>query len=553
MKKTNLRKLAAFTASILAVAALAVPMTSAFTADAASITIGNTASTVHTYDVYQIFTGTLADGKLGDLVWGESVTKYKNEEVAAGTSVPDEVVDALTELNNKTGTEKDNAVADWVAENLTLGSTVAQAKDNEKCTVEDDGYYLLKDVTAVAGEDDARSIWILQVVGDTTPTVKSAKPDVEKLVWDEVADMDDTATNPATSTEKAAGWGKSADHSIGESFQFKLKATIPDNPDLQDYETYKLVFNDTLMEGVTFESIESLTINGGSDLWESHGTDISTTATNGVTNTEFTFTIDDVKKYVSSGWGTSEILVEVVYNAHLNENADIADATGDTTTKNVNKVYLEYSNNPNYHASGDTNNDGTDDNTGEKESLGETPEKVVDVYTYLVNGKKVAGDENGAATTTALEGVKFKLYDAQTEGNEIKVVQVNGSTYRLAIGNETGVDIVTGTDGKFVIQGLDHGTYWLEETETLPGYNKLASRQQVTLTADHTFDQVTSLAYTGAAGAVDSSNTYVIVNNQGSTLPSTGGMGTTLFYVGGGALALGAGVLLVSKKRMANK
>ena len=552
MKKT--RRFAAFVASVLAVACMAAPMATSFSADAASITISNDATTKHKYDVYQIFTGTLADGKLGDLVWGASVTEYNGAEVTTGTSVPDAVVDALTAFSATENNDK--AVANWVAKNLTLKTeAVAEATDGTKCELSSDGYYLLKDKTVVAGADEARSTWILQVVDDVTPTIKNAKPKVDKLVKDEVGDMDTNTDNTATDDEKAAGWAKSADHSIGESFQFKLKATIPADPDLIDYETYKLVFNDTLMEGVTFESIASLTINDGSNLWENHGTDISTTAANGDTNKVFTFTINDVKKYVSSGWGTSEILVEVVYNAHLNGNADIADAANDTTTKNVNKVYLEYSNNPNYSASGDTDKDGTDDNTGEKESLGKTSELAVDVYTYLANGLKVKGDDEGNPTTTPLEGVKFKLYTAETGGDLINVVQVSGSTYRLATADDTTVaeNIVTDADGKFVIQGLDHGTYWLEETATLAGYNKLTKRQEVTLAATHTFSKVETLTYSGAVGTGENANTYVIVNNEGATLPSTGGMGTTLFYVGGGALALGAGVLLVTKKRMANK
>ena len=118
-------------------------------------------------------------------------------------------------------------------------------------------------------------------------------------------------------------------------------------------------------------------------------------------------------------------------------------------------------------------------------------------------------------------------------------------TYRPAVAGETGVEIETLGDAPITIQGLANGTYWLEETQQPTGYNKLTERKNVELKD-------------GNNTATMSDKTYVsgglhIVNQSGTVLPGTGGMGTTLFYVVGGGLMVAAFVLLVAKKRMENK
>ena len=163
-----------------------------------------------------------------------------------------------------------------------------------------------------------------------------------------------------------------------------------------------------------------------------------------------------------------------------------------------------------------------------------TVDKDTDVTTLAFDVQKVDTDE-----TTVLAGAEFKLYDAATGGNEIKVVLVeaasanNGqvSTYRVAKEGETGVAMVGGT---FRVEGLDEKTYYLEETKEPTGYNKLTSRVEA------------AASKTTATAAID----YKIKNQKGATLPTTGGIGTTIFYVIGAILALGAGVLLVTRRRM---
>ena len=140
-----------------------------------------------------------------------------------------------------------------------------------------------------------------------------------------------------------------------------------------------------------------------------------------------------------------------------------------------------------------------------------------------------------------MDGAKFRLYDSKTDGNEIPVVKISDGVYRLAKAGETGVEMET-FNGQIEVRGLDaNTTYWLQETKAPDGYNKLPDRVEVKIEGSNLNATVENGAW--ANGGVH------VVNKTGSLLPSTGGMGTTLFYIGGGALVVLAIVLLVIKKR----
>ena len=144
------------------------------------------------------------------------------------------------------------------------------------------------------------------------------------------------------------------------------------------------------------------------------------------------------------------------------------------------------------------------------------------VKNYSFTLKKVDGKG------TKLDGAKFKLYDAKTGGNEIAVVK-DGDGYRVAVEGETGVEIEA---GEVVVKGLKGKTsYFLEETKAPEGYNILTERQEVKL-------------------GEDNSTVANVTNNAGAELPSTGGIGTTMFYLVGSVLVIGAAVVLISKRRM---
>lgn len=511
----NTRKFAAFVASFLAVACMSVPMATSFSADAASITITNAGDTAHTFEVYQVFVGDLSDGKLSNLKWGSGVASYDGSSVTEGDAVSDDVINALTALNT------DGVQGSEIAKLFTLSSTKAcddVTSTGGTATISDlsDGYYIVKDVTNLDDKHDANSAYIIQVAGEANLAIKNALPTVDKQVCDEVDDAEKGAVD---------GWGESADHAINESFQFKLIATIPADADYAAYESYKVVFNDTMSQGVTFESIADVKVAGNQI--ESSG--YKCTAISGQKGGDWTLTIDDIKDSLPTSGDA--ITVEVIYNAHLNEDATLhneSDTAGDT---NENTVSLSYSNNP----------DATGTGTNE---MGKTPEDNVWVFTYKVDNTKY---QNEISEENLLAGAGFTLYNndravkfSWNETKEVYVVDDNGSV----------TEMTSKDNGKFNIIGLDAGTYTLKETSTPEGYNTCAD-VEIVISAKHNENANEISADLDLTGSKNMNNQ--IINKAGSELPSTGGIGTTIFYVAGGALVVGAGVLLVSKKRMSNK
>ena len=168
---------------------------------------------------------------------------------------------------------------------------------------------------------------------------------------------------------------------------------------------------------------------------------------------------------------------------------------------------------------------------------GESNEDKTTTYTYGIDIIKTD------SANKLIDGAEFKIYDALTGGNEVKVVLMDdGVTYCRAEDDEEGVAIVV-KNGRARVVGLDNGTYFLEETKAPDGYNKLTARQKFII-SDSNLDAVFN-------GEIFSSGSGVhVVNKTGSMLPETGGLGTLLFSLLGGGTALGAGVVLVTKKRL---
>jgi len=158
--------------------------------------------------------------------------------------------------------------------------------------------------------------------------------------------------------------------------------------------------------------------------------------------------------------------------------------------------------------------------------------KTVPFTTYFTGVHKV----DGASSGTKMEGVKFTLKEA---GVEFKVSKTDEGYYIPDASGSS--EVITNVDGYIYIRGLDDDkTYTLTETETLPGYNMLDEDVTLVLVEDTS----------GAYASYNADSYQDVINNQGSVLPSTGGIGTTIFYIVGGLLAVGAGVVLVTKKRM---
>lgn len=517
----HMKKLLAMFFAVIMAAMLVVP---AFAAgESYTITIHNNKDG-HVYEAYQVFTGDLSGNVLSNIQWGSGVAgedllaDLKEDGTIGNLFANCQTAASVAEVlagfgNNSTNLD---AFATIVGEHLgTVTGTSVDAGETYTISNLPAGYYFVKDSQTISGED-AQTKFVLSLVKNADVTPKSATPTVDKEVQDESEDAEVGAED---------GWGETADHDINESFQFKLTATIPNKTDMNAYEHYYVNFVDTWSEGVTFESIDSVMVNN------TKLTDGQYTVTPNADGLGMQVEIQDIVPYLGEGNNLAGSTVTVIYNAHLNEKAYVNNASGSTT--NLNKVKLEFSNNPYWDGEG----------TPDK---GETPEDTVWVFTYEVDNTKVDGSNENAP----LSGAGFRLYSDEACENEIQLIYDQArNAYRPVKDGEEGVEMFSAeTTGIFNIIGLDAGTYYLKETTIPAGYNEMSPNPFV-VTIQATHNEVTDDTC-NVEITEDSTMENEIVNNQGSTLPETGGMGTTIFRILGGVLVVGAGVLLITKKRM---
>ena len=429
----------------------------------------------------------------------------------------------------------------------------------------DSGYYLVKDQDgSLEGDADTATGYIVQVLGNVTMEPKDSDiPTVEKKVSDEEYTQYEGAQGPDYQPPYGYGYNDVADWDIGDSVPFKLIGSIPD---MSAYDTYEYIFTDTLSNGLTLQAdtIKVYIARNPYDqvnnyepliMGADYTLDVQNVGANG--GGFFSIAFEDLKtnRYVAGEQGDEYHYVIVTYDATLNANAEIG------LPGNPNSVDLQFSNNP--------NGDG----------LGRTQEDTVIVFTYELDGTKV----DGANVDTKLEGAEFVLFNgghtqvAHIENGKL-VGWVNlpdGYTYENyeeipyevweAFNATTNVIMTSTAEGVFGVSGLDDGTYYLMEIKAPTGYNLLDHDLEIVIAATtengQTWDGVPANALTALTIAVDQGNAengnaqtgavaLTVTNNQGTTLPETGGMGTTLFYVIGGLLVAGAGILLVVRLRM---
>ena len=287
----------------------------------------------------------------------------------------------------------------------------------------------------------------------------------------------------------AGDWGSENNAKIGDTVEYKVEIKVADG-------AQKYTVTDTMSKGLTFNN-SSLKVTAN----DAVTTDYTlTSTTNG-------FTLVLPETYVSTL--TKGTTIIVTYNATLNKDA-VIDGDG-----NTNEVTLSYGNHQNT-----------------------VPSKVT-TKSYQFDLVKVDG-----TTNKLLDGAEFELADGETK---LSFVKDTAGNYRVAAAGEDGATTtITVKGGKVNIYGLAGKTYTLTETKAPDGYNKLVTSETVNL-ADGSKTHATIVDSVYKDGGV------VVENHAGTVLPSTGGMGTTLFYVIGGGLMVAAVVLLVTKKRMEHK
>lgn len=489
MKKTNtFKRFAAITSASILAACMVAPMAMSSNAEGETPTYKINIDSTVAGHEYEVY-----QIFAGDL---SSTGVLSNIEWGTGINSA-ELGDAEAKANSLTSDDLAAAFAKEIADKLT---TPAGSDDFDDDKYEIDGlapgYYLIKDKDGSQnGENATYTSYILKVVKNITVTPKSGMVDSQKKVIDTNDSIADSTT----------GLQDSADYDIGDLVPFQLKGTVAE--DYDSYTVYQFVFHDKECEGLTFDSstvevkVDGVTITEGYEIVES--------PTDGCT---FEIKFANLKTISSVKKGS---VITVDYKSLLNESADIG------LPGNPNTSYLTFSNNPN-------------DETGNE--TGKTVEDTVIVFTYQTVIDKVDGEGN------PLTGAQFKLekYDVKTDTWVVKAgtVDAEGDT--------------------FTFTGLDDGKYKLTETVTPDGFNTI-DPIEFEITAEHdvlsdnpTLNELLGGdLVTGDFKATGIINTE-IENNAGNTLPETGGIGTTLFYLGGGAMVAVAGVYLISKKRMKN-
>lgn len=533
MMKKVIKKLLAALLAVAMVCAMAIP---AFAYDTKEDIDKN-----HCYDAFQIFKGDVSDDNtISNVQWGQNIPDDKDFLAQLKEDptlrIPFQDANSLQEvLDVMKGwtTSDDNSIAfarfvcNYIYTDAHANSTpVKQGGHTGGFELDEAGYYLIVDTSSFSSSADGDSYhaynsFLLKVNKahyHVQITPKVVKPTVKKEVYD---------NDDGSSSGDNNGWGSSADHAINEEFKFRLIAKLPESENnghaYDYYDEYMVTFCDTLSAGITFDRWDTVVINNG-------GADIPIPAENyysDASNQDLTLSIEDVKTCAPGLNLNNGATITVTYTAHLNEKAYVNTAGGASNTENKNSVYLIYSNNPRSSAFFDR-----------------TPESAVCVYTYQLNNTKYHDDDTQG---NELEGAGFKLYSDADCKNEVELYQ-DGEFY-YPIKNATGkeaVEMKSAANGQFNVKGLDAGTYYLKETTPPKDYNACADKK-IVISATHTEYNVI------LSGESNLNNKIINKKAGGITLPSTGGIGTTIFYVVGGGLMVAAIVLLVTKKRMENK
>lgn len=505
MMKKAIKKLLAALLAVAMLCAMAVPAFAASSSNDGKITINNAVSG-QTYTIYRIL----------ELEYDQTNNAYRYTAVAAWNAFINTRSSDL-KVDNATGT------VTWVNSDKNNNSSAIQnfadaagkwASDN---TIANDGFKTASGSTVTF--TDLPLGWYLVVsslsngaicsIGTTDKEVtineKNGAPTVDKEVLED-----------STNT-----YGKGNDADVGDTVTFRATIKVTDG----DPKNY--VLHDKMSDGLTFKGITSVTrTNAGTSTSDTLNENTHYTLKQGAGVTvdpNCTFELAFKENVLKP----NDVVV-VEYTAVINEKAVIG------STGNPNEATLEYK-----------------DGTRGTSSSTKTYTWKIDIYKYF---------QDSAGTKKPLKDATFVLY-RQNSSNTPEYAKISADKIEWGTEKEQATPLTSDKEGKIAISRLDADTYYLEETKAPTGYNPLTSPIEIKI--EHSTMNETSASATitykqqgtedSATNITSTENRVEVENKTGTTLPSTGGMGTTLFYVVGGGLMVAAIVLLVTKKRMENK
>ena len=509
-----------FTAFALLLSPLTAGAAPVGTAESPAITV-TAKEGDHVYGAYQIFKGEAAAGSLSNIQWGDGV------DSAALLQDLAQNFDSITGDENAAGlasklTSLDSVkLAKIVAKHVTgtpvsftkTGPGAAGVYTYTAATV-DSGYYVIVDTDTKAAS--AVTTPILRVIEPVSVESKSSVPTHDKQVEEN-----------STST-----LGETADYNIGDDVPFVLTGTLPSN--YADFTTYKYGFKDTLSKA--FDDPKNVKVYvDGTEITSGFTVSAAEPATGetGHYAGGKTFSVDFADLKAAAPNATKDSVIQVKYTAKLNANA----AIDDKGNGNKSLVYYQKS---------------TDDGDGEQ---GETPEDNTWVFTYTLDNSKV----DKADSSITLGGAEFVLSRTVDGAKQYAVLDANNKVTSWVTDQAQATTVTTVQGQHFQFKGLDAGKYELIETKAPEGYKLPGRNVPITIVASHqeTTSDTGELISVGILqgkkikkGDLPTATvSQTITNTSASDLPSTGGMGTVAFTVGGLAIMVLAGFGIVARNR----
>lgn len=567
----TLRKLSSFVVTVMMVMAMALP---AFAVDI-EITGGGAGAV---YQGYRILNATVEPGSGTGIAYTvrpefETILQEAIKQVSGNTVInPDEdkILDYIDKLTGGTDPRTNNGkgmqnkgytagnaseirkFADKVYELAKAANTPLDVNPTGTAgnTFTDlpQGYYLIFEKSN-GTDGSTTSLVMLGTAGKNKLTIKSKDDGTVPSIQKKVKEFNDSvAKNPGTNP---TNWQEHADYDINDYVPFQLQIELPENID--GYTNYTFEIKDKFSNGLTFDQADFNTEHFKMTVESETGTDVKGQFKIAWDNGTKTFTVSPTDGNLVTAYANSAALknaaagkkkLYVTYRAQLNTDAVIG------TTGNPNEAWIKYSTDPYWNGSGSPS-------TPPKE----TPKSKVIVFTYELDILKYNNDN-----TKLLEGAEFKLYKWIAEGS--KWVELDQPPQKIVKKGDGSLE----DKATFISKGLDAGKYKLEETKHPAGYKpikpvefeisaefnpektevvkiigKITARGRDT---DEFFHSHNKIEGSNPFGDKNNLLCFRVINKTGGELPETGGMGTTMLYLSGAILSLGAGIVLVSRRRM---